>query len=178
MNLPADCPGTVIVQHMPPKFTTTFAQRLNSLCAMEVKEAEDGDRVQLGRVLVAPGNYHMLLRRSGAEYFVKLKQGPMLHHQRPSVDVLFRSVAKTAGKNALGIILTGMGADGAEGMKSMHDEGSPTIAQNEASSVVYGMPKEAIKLGGVDSVLDINNIAGKIKTVLKQMESDQYVQRP
>ncbi|HPU98018.1 MAG TPA: chemotaxis response regulator protein-glutamate methylesterase [Candidatus Hydrogenedentes bacterium] len=160
--LPADAPGIVIVQHMPEHFTRSFADRLNQLCAVEVKEAANDDTVMPGRVLIAPGNYHMLLRRSGARYYVEVKSGPLVSRHRPSVDVLFKSTAQTAGRNAVGVILTGMGRDGAEGMKMMHDAGAKTIAQDEASCVVFGMPKEAIALGGVDFVLPLNQIAQKM----------------
>lgn len=169
LELPADSPGILIVQHMPPKFTTSFAARLDSLCKMEVKEAEDGDRVMLGRVLIAPGNYHMMVKRSGAEYFVKVKDGPMVHHQRPSVDVLFKSVAQAAGSNALGILLTGMGSDGADGLLEMKNAGAPTLAQNEESSVVYGMPREALNKGAVDRVVDINDMAKEILEIIEEM---------
>lgn len=158
-RLPLNSPGVLIVQHMPAQFTKSFAERLNSLCQMEVCEAQDGDTVTNGRILIAPGNYHMLLRRSGARYYVQVKQGPMVHHQRPAADVLFKSVARYAGANALGIILTGMGHDGAAGMLSMKQAGAINIAQDENSSVVYGMPREAVKLGGVDHIKDINEIA-------------------
>lgn len=162
LGLPGDAPGVVIVQHMPPKFTTSFAERLNQLTALEVREAQDGDRVQMGRVLIAPGNYHMLLKKSGAEYFVKVKSGPMVHHHRPSVDILFRSVAKTAGPNSIGAILTGMGSDGAVGMKMMYENGAFTIAQDENSCVVYGMPREAVRMGAIRKSCDINDIADEI----------------
>ncbi|MFH0726397.1 MAG: chemotaxis response regulator protein-glutamate methylesterase [Pseudomonadota bacterium] len=158
-RLPATTPGILIVQHMPAKFTTSFAQRLNDLCEMSVKEAQDGDTVSKGLALIAPGNYHMLLKRSGARYYVAVKQGPLVHHQRPSADVLFQSVADYAGANALGIILTGMGADGAEGLLKMKTAGAKTIAQDEKSCVVFGMPKEAIKLGAVDKVVPLDDIA-------------------
>lgn len=158
-RFPITSPGVLIVQHMPAQFTTTFAERLNSLCEMEVKEAQDGDTISNGRILIAPGNYHMLLKRSGARYYVQVKNGPMVHHQRPAVDVLFKSVAKYAGANALGIILTGMGSDGAAGMLSMKEAGAINIAQDENSSVVYGMPREAVKLGAVDHIEDIDKIA-------------------
>ncbi len=161
-GLPADCPGIVIVQHMPPKFTTSFAERLNSLVPLEVKEAEDGDRVLMGRVLIAPGNYHMLLKKSGADYYVQVKEGPMVHHHRPSVDVLFHSVAQVAAQNSVGVLLTGMGADGAIGIKEMHDNGSYTVAQNEESCVVYGMPREAVRLEAIDRVVHINSVAEAI----------------
>lgn len=159
MSMPPNSPGIVIVQHMPAKFTTSFAERLDSLCAINVKEAEDGDSVVNGRALIAPGNFHMLLRRSGARYYVQVKSGPMVHHQRPSADVLFKSVADYAGANAVGIILTGMGADGAEGLLKMKEAGARTIAQDEKSCVVFGMPKEAIKLGAAEKVADLQQIA-------------------
>lgn len=159
VRLPSTTPGILIVQHMPAKFTTSFAERLNEICDMTVREAEDGDSVTNGVALIAPGNYHMLLRRSGARYYVNVKQGPLVHHQRPSVDVLFQSVGDYAGSNALGIILTGMGADGAEGLLHMKNCGATTIAQDEKSCVVFGMPKEAIKLGGVDKVVPLQDIA-------------------
>ncbi|HLP42175.1 MAG TPA: chemotaxis response regulator protein-glutamate methylesterase, partial [Fibrobacteria bacterium] len=146
--LPANSPGIVIVQHMPEHFTRSFANRLNGLCAMEVKEAEDNDTVTPGRVLIAPGNRHMLLQRSGAVYHVTVKDGPLVSRHRPSVDVLFKSTARFAGANAVGVILTGMGNDGAAGMKEMRDAGAETVAQDEASCVVFGMPKEAINAGG------------------------------
>lgn len=158
-RLPATSPGVLVVQHMPAQFTTTFAERLNTLCEMEVKEAEDGDTIHNGKILIAPGNYHMLLRRSGARYYVQVKNGPMVNHQRPAVDVLFKSVAKYAGANALGIILTGMGGDGASGMAAMKEAGSVNIAQDENSCVVYGMPREAVRLGVVDHIEDIDKIA-------------------
>jgi two-component system chemotaxis response regulator CheB len=161
-RLPATIPGIVVVQHMPPRFTTAFSERLNGLCAFEVKEGADGDSVYPGRCLIAPGNFHMLLRRSGARYFVNVKTGPMVHHQRPAVDVLFRSVAKSAGRNALGVILTGMGADGAEGLGLMREAGSYTIGQNEASCVVYGMPKAAFEAGAVTKQLPLDQIAAEI----------------
>jgi len=135
-----------------------FAERLNGLCAIEVKEGQNGDRVIPGRALIAPGGKHMMLKRNGAQYVVEVVDGPLVNRHKPSVDVLFRSVAKFAGSNALGIIMTGMGDDGARGMKEMHDAGAQTIAQDEASCVVFGMPKEAIKLGGVDQVIPLNKI--------------------
>jgi two-component system chemotaxis response regulator CheB len=146
-RMPRNAPGIVVVQHMPAKFTTSFAERLDSLSEMRVKEAQDGDTVVDGQVLIAPGNFHMLLKRSGARYYVAVKTGPMVHHQRPAVDILFKSVAQYAGANALGIILTGMGSDGAEGMVHMKQAGAMNIAQDEQSCVVFGMPKEAIKTG-------------------------------
>jgi two-component system chemotaxis response regulator CheB len=157
--LPANAPGIVVVQHMPEHFTRTFAERLNSLCAMEVKEAEDGEAVSMGRVLIAPGNRHMLLNRSGALYHVTVKDGPLVSRHRPSVDVLFKSVARYAGANAIGAILTGMGADGAMGLKEMKDMGAETVAQDEASCVVFGMPKEAIRMGGANHVVPLDRIA-------------------
>jgi two-component system chemotaxis response regulator CheB len=160
-SMPPNAPGILVVQHMPANFTTSFAERLDSLSEMSVKEAEDGDGVINGRVLVAPGNFHMLLKRSGARYFVQVKDGPMVHHQRPSVDVLFKSVADYAGGNALGVILTGMGADGAAGLLKMRQAGARTIAQDEQSCVVFGMPKEAIKMGAAEAVIPLHGIAQK-----------------
>ena len=156
--LPRVCPGIVIVQHMPEKFTAAFASRLDSICSIEVKEAENNDRVLPGRALIAPGGKHMLLRRSGAQYHVEVVDGPLVNRHRPSVDVLFRSVAKCAGANAQGIIMTGMGDDGAAGMLEMHNAGARTVAQDEDSCVVFGMPKEAIKRGGVDKVVTLGAI--------------------
>ena len=158
-SLPHNSPGILVVQHMPAKFTTSFAERLNTLSAVSVKEAENGDCLVNGKVLIAPGNYHMLLRRSGATYNVVIKKGPLVHHQRPSVDVLFKSVADYAGSNAVGIILTGMGADGAEGLLKMKQAGAQTVAQDEKSCVVFGMPKEAIRLGAIDRVVSLPDIA-------------------
>jgi two-component system, chemotaxis family, protein-glutamate methylesterase/glutaminase len=160
--MPVNAPGIVIVQHMPEHFTTSFAQRLNELCAIEVKEAENGDSVIPGKALIAPGNKHMLLRRSGARYYVEVKNGPLVSRHRPSVEVLFNSTAQTAGQNAVGVIMTGMGADGADGMLKMKESGSINIAQDEASCVVFGMPKEAIKRGGVDHVVSLNKIPESI----------------
>ena len=157
-RLPRVCPGIVIVQHMPEKFTAAFAERLDGLCDLEVREAKNGDRVIPGRALIAPGGRHMLLKRSGAQYIVEVVDGPLVSRHKPSVDVLFRSVAKYAGKNATGIIMTGMGDDGAHGMKEMFDAGAHTIAQDEATCVVFGMPKEAIKLQGVREVLPLENL--------------------
>ena len=161
-DLPLNTPGIVIVQHMPPVFTKNFADRLSELCLINVKEAEDGDLVQSGTALLAPGNYHMLLEKSGAKYYVRIKHGPPVNYHRPSVDVLFKSVAKAAGKNAAGVILTGMGSDGAKGLLEMKQAGASSFAQDEATSVVYGMPKEAVKLGGVDKVLPIHSISSAI----------------
>jgi two-component system chemotaxis response regulator CheB len=160
--LPANTAGTVIVQHMPENFTRSFANRLNDICDMEVSEARDGDSVTPGRALIAPGNYHMMLNRSGARYYVKVKNGPLVNRHRPSVGVLFQSVAKFAGANAVGVMLTGMGNDGAEGMLQMKQNGAITIAQDEKSCVVFGMPKEAIKLGCVDKIEPLHNIPSQI----------------
>ena len=157
-SMPHNSPGIIIVQHMPAKFTTSFAERLDFLSAIKVKEAEDGDSVVNGRALIAPGNYHMLLKRSGALYYVQVKSGPLVHHQRPSADVLFKSVADYAGENAVGVIMTGMGSDGAEGLLKMKEAGARTIAQDEQSCVVFGMPKEAIKLGAAEKVVGLQNI--------------------
>lgn len=157
--LPPDSPGIVIVQHMPEKFTTSFAERLNDLCNITVKEAVNGDSVIRGRALIAPGNYHTLLKRSGARYYVEVKEGQLVNRHRPSVDVLFRSTAKYAGANAIGIIMTGMGDDGARGLLEMKEAGAKTIAQDEKSCVVFGMPKEAIKLNAADKVLPLDQIA-------------------
>ena len=161
-KLPANSPGIMVVQHMPANFTAAFAERLNSLCQMTVREARDNDSVVPGLALVAPGNFHMILRRSGARYYVEVKTGPMVHHQRPAVDILFKSTAKYAGANAIGVILTGMGADGAEGLLEMKKAGASTIAQDENSCVVFGMPKEAIKMGAADKVLPLGQIAAEM----------------
>ena len=160
--LPRVCPGIVIVQHMPEKFTALFAERLNGLCQIEVREAKNNDRVIPGRALIAPGGRHMLLKRSGAYYHVDVVDGPLVNRHRPSVDVLFRSVAKFAGKNATGIIMTGMGDDGAAGLLEMRNVGALTIGQDEATCVVYGMPKEAVKREAVIKVLPLSAIAGAI----------------
>ncbi|MGK6317648.1 protein-glutamate methylesterase/protein-glutamine glutaminase [Neorhizobium sp. DT-125] len=160
--LPANSPGIVIVQHMPEKFTAAFAKRLNGLCEVEVKEAADGDPVLRGHVLIAPGDRHMLLERRGARYEVSIRSGPLVSRHRPSVDVLFRSAARSAGANAMGVIMTGMGDDGARGMNEMHQAGAYTVAQDEATSVVFGMPKEAIAHGGVDKTVPLDQIAREI----------------
>ena len=160
-TMPVDAPGIVIVQHMPEHFTTSFARRLDSLCKIAVKEAADGDTVMRGQALIAPGNKHTLLKRSGARYYVEVKDGPLVSRHRPSVDVLFRSASRYAGKNAVGVIMTGMGDDGAKGMKEMHDSGSYTIAQDEKTCIVYGMPAEAVKLGGVDEIVPLQNITAR-----------------
>jgi two-component system chemotaxis response regulator CheB len=162
--LPADAPGVVIVQHMPELFTRAFANRLDTLCAITVKEAETNDSVLRGHALIAPGNHHVLLKRSGARYFVEIKEGPLVCRHRPSVDVLFRSAARYAGQNAVGVIMTGMGDDGANGMLEMKQAGASTIAQDEASCVVFGMPNEAIKRQAVDRILPLDAIARAIVT--------------
>jgi len=160
--LPEDSPGIVIVQHMPEGFTRAFAKRLDGICRITVKEAADNDSVVRGRALIAPGNHHTLLKRSGARYYVEIKDGPLVSRHRPSVDVLFRSAARYAGKNAVGVIMTGMGDDGARGMKEMKDAGAMTVAQDEASCVVFGMPNEAIKQGGVDIIRPLDAIAREV----------------
>lgn len=157
--MPLDTPGIVIVQHMPENFTRSFAERLNSLCKIHVKEAQHGDSVLRSHALIAPGNRHLLLKRSGARYYVEVNDGPLVNRHRPSVDVLFRSAARYAATNAIGIIMTGMGDDGARGMLEMHEAGSHTIAQDETSCIVFGMPREAIQHGGVDVVLPLHKIA-------------------
>jgi two-component system chemotaxis response regulator CheB len=161
-GMPRVTPGIVIVQHMPEKFTAAFAERLNSLCQIEVKEAQNNDRVVNSRALIAPGGKHMLLRRTGAQYYVEVLDGPLVNRHRPSVDVLFRSVAKCAGANALGVIMTGMGDDGAAGLLEMRKAGAHTVAQDEASCVVYGMPKEAVKRGGVEKSVPLSAIGREI----------------
>ncbi len=160
--LPPDAPGIVIVQHMPEMFTRAFSNRLDGLCRISVKEAESNDTVLRGRALIAPGNHHLLLKRSGARYYVDIKDGPLVSRHRPSVDVLFRSAARYAGRNTVAVIMTGMGDDGASGMLEMKQAGAGTIAQDEATSVVFGMPNEAIKRGAVDIVLPLPQIAGSI----------------
>ncbi len=160
--LPATTPGIIIVQHMPEKFTNAFARRLNGICAMEIKEAEDGDVVLAGRVLIAPGNQHMVLQRAGSRYTVNIVDGPHVSRHRPSVDVMFRSASQAAGKNAMGIILTGMGDDGARGLLEMRQAGSLTVAQDEESSIVFGMPKEAIQRGAAAKVVALSRVANEI----------------
>ena len=162
MALPADAPGIAITQHMPEKFTAMYAKRLDSICAMNVREAKDGDRLERGVVLIAPGGLHMKLRKASGQYFVQVVDGPPVNRHKPSVDVLFKSASECAGRDILGIILTGMGDDGARGMKVLHDGGARTVAQNEASCVVFGMPKEAIKLQAVDDILPLESIARTI----------------
>lgn len=161
-GMPADIPGTLVVQHMPPGFTKSFADNLNKMFPFEVKEAAEGDQVVPGRVLIAPGNYHMEIQRSGAFYYVKLHQGPALHSVRPAADYMMKSVAKYVGKNALGVVLTGMGKDGAEGLLEMKNAGAYTVVQNEETCVVYGMPGAAVALGATDRILPLDKIAGDL----------------
>jgi two-component system chemotaxis response regulator CheB len=162
MDLPADSPGILITQHMPEAFTRTFARRLDGLCRIAVKEAEHGERILPGHAYLAPGNRHLLLKRSGANYMIGLSDGPPVNRHRPSVDVLFRSAANYAGKNSIGIIMTGMGDDGAAGMLEMHRAGAYTLAQDEQSCVVFGMPKEAIARGGVDEIVPLQDLSGHL----------------
>jgi len=169
VQMPPDCPGILVTQHMPEAFTKSFALRLDSLCKISVKEAVHGERVLPGHAYVAPGHSHLLLKRSGANYMTELSQAPPVNRHRPSVDVLFRSAANCAGKNAIGVILTGMGKDGAAGMLEMHQAGAHTFAQDEASCVVFGMPKEAIALGGVDDVVALPNMAKRVMAQLRSM---------
>jgi len=166
-SMPVDSPGIIVVQHMPEKFTKSFSDRLNELCQLEVREAKDGDSIYPGLALIAPGNYHMLLKRSGARYYVHVKKGPLVCRQRPSVEVLFNSVAQYAGSNAVGVMLTGMGSDGAMSMLKMKEAGAGTIAQSERSCVVFGMPKEAIKIGAVDKIVDLNKVPETIMGMLR-----------
>jgi two-component system chemotaxis response regulator CheB len=161
-SLPADAPGIAITQHMPEKFTAMYAQRMDTLCAINVREARDGDRLERGVALIAPGGRHMQMRKSAGQYYVTVVDGPPVNRHKPSVDVLFRSAAECAGRDVLGIIMTGMGDDGARGMKVLHDGGARTIAQNEETCVVFGMPKEAIKLQAVDDILALEKIAAAI----------------
>lgn len=160
--MPPDCPGLVIVQHMPEQFTSAFAKRLDELCRIEVKEAEQGDQVRQGRALIAPGNRHLRVRRSGGHYQVELMDGGRVSGHKPSVDVLFQSVARAAGQNAIGVLLTGMGEDGADGLLAMKQAGAETIAQDEASCVVFGMPRAAIMRGAVDEVLPLSSITAAV----------------
>lgn len=162
LALPADAPGIAITQHMPEKFTAMYAKRLDGICAMNVREAKDGDRLERGLVLIAPGGLHMQLRKASGQYFVHVMDGPPVNRHKPSVDVLFKSAAECAGRDIMGIIMTGMGDDGARGMKVLHDGGARTIAQNEDTCVVFGMPKEAIKLQAVDEILPLDSIARAI----------------
>jgi len=168
--LPVNMPPILIVQHMPQYFTKSFADRLNELCDLEVKEAEDGELATPGKALIAPGNKHMVLKRSGASYYVEIKDGPLVYHQRPSVEVMFNSVAEFAGKNAIGVILTGMGKDGAKGLLDMKNAGAYTIAQDEASCIVFGMPKEAISLGAALKVEHLNRIPQVLVTLIRENE--------
>jgi two-component system chemotaxis response regulator CheB len=170
-QLPRTCPGIVLVQHMPAAFTAAFATRLNQLTEFDVLEAKDGDRVLDGRVLIAPGGKHMQLRRNGAQYQVEVRDGPLVNHHKPSVDVLFRSVAQCAGRNALGVLLTGMGDDGARGLLAMRQAGARTLAQDEASCVVYGMPKAAVELGAVEQVQALSDIGQAIMDTLTRSAS-------
>ena len=167
--LPANAPGTVIVQHMPEHFTAAFAKRLDGLCAMEVREACDGDPVVPGVALIAPGGRHMVLQLSGARYFARIKDGPPVHHQRPAVDVLFQSVARHAGRNAMGVILTGIGADGAKGLLAMLEAGAHTIAQDEESCVVFGMPREAIRLDAASEIVPLSQVAPSVLRALSRV---------
>lgn len=167
LSMPLNAPGIVIVQHMPEKFTKTFADRLNKICNIDVHEAQNRDSVIPGRALIAPGNHHMILRRSGARYFVELKDTPPVFHQRPSIEVLFNSVAMFAGKNAVGVILTGMGTDGAQGLLEMRKAGAVTIAQDQQSSIVWGMPGEAVKIGAADHILPLDSIAQKTLSLMR-----------
>ena len=168
-QFPRNAPGTVIVQHMPAGFTKAFSDRLNKCCEVSVKEAEDGDQILSGHVLIAPGNKHMAVKRSGSQYHVVVKDGPLVGHHRPAVEVLFRSVATHVGANAVGIMLTGMGADGAAGMKTMKDAGARTIAQDEASCVVFGMPRAAIEAGGVDKIVSLERITPEMLKIISEI---------
>lgn len=165
---PPNCPPTVVVQHMPAGFTKAFSERLNNIFPFEVKEAVDGDSVLSGRVLIAPGNLHTMIKRSGAQYFVEVKEGPLVGHHRPSVDVLFHSGSEILGKNAIGVMLTGMGSDGAKGMLKMKEAGAVNIGQDEATSVVYGMPKAAFEIGAINTVLPLDKIATEILELYKK----------
>ena len=169
----AETPGVVIVQHMPEKFTDAFARRLNTLCSVEVSEARDGDVVERGRVLIAPGNLHMMLKRTGARYTVEVVDGPHVSRHRPSVDVLFRSAAQNAASNAIGFILTGMGDDGAQGLLEMRQAGAMTYAQDEASCVVFGMPKSAIERGSAVKVIPLQRVASEIMAIARATETRQ-----
>lgn len=167
-KMPPNAPGILVVQHMPARFTTSFSERLNELSAITVKEAADGDSLVNGLALVAPGNYHMLMKRSGARHYVQVKSGPLVHHQRPAVDVLFHSVVTAAGSNAAGVILTGMGADGAQGLLKMREAGARTLAQDEKSCIVFGMPKEAIKLGAAEKVVPLKDVCRTVLTMIAE----------
>ncbi len=165
-NTPVNCPGIVITQHMPAGFTKSFAEQLNTICQITVKEASDGEKIMRSHAYIAPGGKHMEVYRSGAKYFIRVRDGELVNRHKPSVDVLFSSVAKHVGQNALGIIMTGMGKDGAEGLLCMKTAGAKTIAQDEKSSVVFGMPKEAIKLGAADYVLSLQDMPNRITTLM------------
>jgi len=169
VHLPPDCPGIVMAQHMPEGFTKSFAARLDSLCQISIKEAEHGERILPGHAYLAPGHSHLLVKRSGANYVCELSQAEPVNRHRPSVDVLFRSAANTAGKNVIGVILTGMGKDGAAGMKEMKDAGAHNFAQDEASCVVFGMPKEAIAQGGVDEIVPLPQMAKRLLEYLNSL---------
>jgi len=177
VGFPADTPGVVIAQHIPPAFSTAFAKRMNRVCQMTVYEAEDGQQVLPGHVYIAPGDKHLLLVRDGARYVCKLDAGQPVNRHKPSVDVLFRSVAQQAGRNAIGALLTGMGKDGALGLKEMREAGSPTIAQDEATSVVWGMPGEAVAIGAACEVLPLNSIAGRILSLSQSMDITRQAAR-
>lgn len=168
VDLPADSPGIVISQHIPETFSASFAERMDRLSAMTVYEARDGQQIIAGHVFIAPGNRHLMVERDGARYICRLSDGPPVNRHKPSVDVMFRSVAQNVGPNAIGVMLTGMGDDGARGMKEMHDQGAETIAQDEKTSVVWGMPGEAVKMGAVDTVIPLGNIAGKVITMARK----------
>lgn len=167
-NLPVDFPGIVVVQHMPEQFTASFANRLNDICNISVKEAENGDPIMKGRALIAPGNFHTMVKQSSSRYYVEVTQGPFVNRHRPSVDVLFRSAARYAGSNSVGILLTGMGDDGAKGLLELKNSGAKTIAQDEESCIVFGMPKEAIKLNAADKVLPLTKIPGYLLSIFNQ----------
>lgn len=169
-DYPANAPGTVIVQHMPAGFTKAFAERLNKLSRVDVSEAKDGDRINPGKVLIAPGNYHLLIKRSGAQYYVEVKEGPLVGHHRPAVDVMFKSGAQHVGANAIGVLLTGMGVDGAQGMLKLREAGAFTIAQDEASCVVFGMPRAAIDAGGVAEVVPLDRITKRVLDYIVRSE--------
>lgn len=172
-EFPIDAPGTVVVQHMPEHFTASFAKRLNTVCSIRVQEARDGDYVVSGLALIAPGGKHLVLQASGARWVVRVKDGPKIHHQRPAVDVLFQSVARSAGRNAVGALLTGMGADGAKGLLAMREAGAYTVAQNEETCVVYGMPREAVKLNAAVDVLALDDIAGALLRASQSRQAER-----
>jgi len=172
-NLPPDCPGVLVTQHIPPAFSTSFARRMNDVSPLTVCEAQDGQQVLAGHVYIAPGDYHLRLTRDGARYVCKVSQDAPVNRHRPSVDVLFRSVAQSAGQNAVGVLLTGMGRDGARGLKEMRDAGAPTMAQDEHTSVVWGMPGEAVAIGAAEEVLPIEQIAPRLMAVAAAMEGTQ-----